>query len=80
MTRYSFFHELMEFEKYMERRDELMKRKAEEDKKKSKMTKRRGGGFKLGFFEGLVIAYFGQIAYGPLSKLFEVWLASYGVR
>lgn len=72
MRRYSIVDDLIALEEYMERKEELLKKKKETPKKIKEQ--------KLGFFEGLVVAYVAQIMYGPLTKLAMVYFAAHGVH
>lgn len=72
MRRGSFIQDYIEFEEFLERRDELLKRKKETKKPREPKES-------FGFFQGLVVAYVAQILYGPATKLLQVYLQSHGV-
>lgn len=65
MRRGTLIEELMAFEEWMERKEELKKKKTEVKKPRESKG--------LGFFEGLVVAYVAQILYGPLTKIAEFY-------
>ena len=74
MRRYgSIVDDLIALEEYMERKEEFLKKKKDAPKRQLKEQK-------LGFFEGLVVAYVAQILYGPLTKLAMVYFAAHGVH
>jgi hypothetical protein len=68
--RHSFIDDIIAFEEYMERKEELKARKKKDEPKKGEVRR-------LSFAEGMIVAFMLQFVAGPL---YNHWIATLGVH